>query len=201
MEARAARGLLWHLVGPLSGASLQQRESFLEGKLGSAVASRELSLTDDPLLREGLASRPYDGEGISTKRRALFEKGVLKTYLLDVYYANKLKLTPNSGATTNVLVAPGTRSKDQLTADMKDGIVITSFLGGNSNGTTGVFSLGLAGYRVVAGKRAEAVGEMNISGNHLDFWKRLVAVGNDPYLYSSLRSPSLLFEKVSVAGT
>lgn len=201
VEARAARGLLWHLVGPLSGASLQQRESFLEGKLGSAVASRELSLTDDPLLREGLASRPYDSEGISTKRRALFEKGVLKTYLLDVYYANKLKLTPNSGATTNVLVAPGTRSKDQLTADMKDGIVITSFLGGNSNGTTGVFSLGLAGYRVVAGKRAEAVGEMNISGNHLDFWKRLVAVGNDPYLYSSLRSPSLLFEKVSVAGT
>lgn len=99
----------------------------------------------------------------SARSAALFEKGVLKTYLLDVYYANELEIDAQLRRDDQRPGRAGDALKDQLTADMKDGIVITGFLGGNSNGTTGVFSLGLAGYRVVAGKRAEAVGEMNIS--------------------------------------
>ena len=78
--------------------------------------------------------------------------------------------------------------------------LVTGFLGGNSNGTTGDFSLGVQGFRIRRGQIAEPVGEMNISGNHLDFWKRLVAVGNDPWPYSSLRTPTLVFEGVQFAG-
>ena len=85
-------------------------------------------------------------------------------------------------------------------ADLKDGILVTSFLGGNSNGTTGDFSLGVQGFRVRAGAIAEPVGEMNISGNHLDFWKKLAAVGNDPYPYSTMKTPTLVFEGVQFAG-
>jgi len=200
VEARAAGALLRHLIGPLQGAQLQQKESFFDGKLGATVTSRVLTLTDDPLLVRGLASRPFDGEGMATKTRPLVESGVLRGYFLDVYYASKLGMAPTSGRPTNVVVKAGTRSPASLLADVKDGIVVTGFLGGNSNSTTGVFSLGVSGFRVVRGVKTEPIAEMNIAGNHLDFWKRLVAVGDDTYRYSTTRSPSLLFEGVSVAG-
>ncbi len=200
VEARAARGLLGHLITPLGGSALQQRQSFLEKKVGQRVASPALSLSDEPLLKRGLASRPFDGEGMASKSRPLIEKGVLRAYLLDVYYASKLGMKPTTGRTTNVVVAPGKSSLAALLKQMADGILVTSFLGGNSNSTTGAFSLGLSGFRVVGGERREPISEMNLAGKHLDFWKRLVAIGDDTYAYSSYRSPSLLFEKVAVAG-
>ena len=200
VEARAARSLLRHLIGPISGGALQQKESFYEGQLGKSVASNVLTLTDEPLLEKGLASRPCDGEGIASKKRMLIEKGVLRSYLVDVYYGSKLGIAPTTGRTTNLVVGKGTKSLDAMLKDLKDGIFVTSFLGGNSNSTTGVFSLGISGFRIVNGEKKEPIAEMNISGKHLDFWKRLVATGNDPYVYSSTRSPSLLLEGVSVAG-
>ncbi len=200
VEARAARTLLRHLVGPISGGALQQKESFFEGKIGAQVGSAAFTLTDEPLLVRGLASRPFDGEGIASKQRVLVEKGVLKSYLIDVYYGSKLGMAPTTGRSTNLVVAPGKKSLDAMLKDLSEGILVTSFLGGNSNSTTGVFSLGISGFRVVKGERKEPIAEMNISGKHLDFWKKLAAVGNDPYLYSSIRSPSLLIEGVSVAG-
>jgi PmbA protein len=83
---------------------------------------------------------------------------------------------------------------------MKEGILVTGFLGGNSNSTTGDVSLGIAGFRVRKGQVAEPVAEMNLSGNHLELWKRLAAVGNDPYPYSTSRTPTLVFDGLQVAG-
>ena len=200
VEARAAQSLLRHLVGPLGGAALQQKESFYDGKLNALVANAAFTLSDEPLLKRGIASRPFDAEGITAKPLPLIEKGVLKANLLDVYYASKLGRAPTTGRTSNLVVAPGKKSPAALLKDMKNGILVTGFLGGNSNSTTGVFSLGLSGFRIVNGEKKEAISEMNLSGKHLDFWKRLVAVGDDPYVYSSTRSPSLLFEGASIAG-
>jgi PmbA protein len=200
VEARAARSLVGHVVGPLQGGSLQQKESFYEGKLGSAVGSNLLTVTDEPLLKRGLASRPFDSEGISAKGRSLIDHGVLRGYFIDVYYASKLGMAATTGRPTNLVVQPGKRSLDAMLKDVKDGILVTGFLGGNSNGATGVFSLGISGFRIVKGERKEPISEMNISGKHLDFWKRLNAVGDDPYVHSSTVSPSLLFDGVSVAG-
>lgn len=200
VEARAARSLLRHLVGPLQGSSLQQKESFYEGKVGSPVASNVFTLTDEPLLKRGLASRPFDGEGLATKPRSLIDHGVLRSYLLDVYYASKLGMAPTTGRTTNLVLQPGKRSLDAMLKDVKDGLFVTGFLGGNSNATTGVFSLGISGFRIAKGERQEPISEMNISGKHLDFWKKLMAVGDDPYVYAAVRSPSLRFDGVSVAG-
>jgi PmbA protein len=199
-EPRAAASMVEHLLGPLSGSALQQKRSFWRGQLGKQVGSRLLTIHDEPLLPRGLASRLYDGDGLTAKRRGLFEAGVLRSYLLDVYYARKLGESPTTGGTSNVVVTPGTKSLDALLRDMKDGIVVTRFLGGETNGTTGAFSRGVAGFRVERGERTTPIGEMNLAGSHLDLWKRLVGVGNDPYLWSSTRVPSLSFKAVSVAG-
>ena len=106
---------------------------------------------------------------------------MLKSYFIDTYYGRKLGVAPTTGGSSNGAWALGDKPQAALLADMKDGILITGFLGGNSNGTTGDFSFGVQGYRVRGGQIAEPVGEMNISGNQADLWKRLVAVGNDPY--------------------
>jgi PmbA protein len=81
-----------------------------------------------------------------------------------------------------------------------EGVFVTGFLGGNSNGTTGDYSLGIQGFMIRNGEVSEPVAEMNISGNQLDLWKRLVGIGNDPYELSTLRTPTLVFEGVSFAG-
>jgi PmbA protein len=189
------------LLGPLGAAALQQKRSFLEGKLGEAVGSPLLDLVDDPLVPRGLGSRLYDGEGMAARRFPLFEGGALRSYYVDTYYGRKLGMAPTTARSSNLAWRLGSRSQAELLRDMGEGILVTGFLGGNSNGTTGDFSLGVRGFRIRGGRLAEPVGEMNVSGNHLELWKRLAAVGNDPYPYSSMRTPTLVFEGVQFAGT
>ena len=200
LENRAAGRLLGYLMGPLGGQSLQQKRSFFEGKVGQVIGSERLTITDDPHLPKGFGSRLYDAEGIAARPLPIFEAGVLRNAFIDTYYGKKLKMAPTTGGSSNIVWKLGPSAQARLVADVKDGILVTGFLGGNSNGTTGDFSLGVQGFRIRTGQIAEPVAEMNISGNHLDLWKRLSAVGNDPYLYSSSRTPTLVFEGVQFAG-
>jgi PmbA protein len=151
-------------------------------------------------VKRGFGSRLFDGEGIAAKPFAVFEQGALRSYYVDTYYGRKLGMPPTTGRMSNHAWAPGTRSLGELLAAMGEGLLVTGFLGGNSNGTTGDFSLGVKGFRIRGGAVAEPVGEMNLSGNHLELWHRLSAVGNDPYPYSAMRTPTLVFEGVQVAG-
>jgi PmbA protein len=201
LENRAAGRLVSYLAGPLSAQSLQQKRSYFEGKLGQAIGSDKLTLTDDPHLAKGFGSRLFDGEGMAARKMPIFEGGVLRSYFVDTYYGKKLKIAPTTGGSSNLVWALGPKSQAELVAEVKDGMLVTGFLGGNSNGTTGDFSLGVQGFRIRNGQIAEPVSEMNISGNHLELWKRLAAVGNDPYLYSSMRTPTLVFDGVQFAGT
>ena len=200
IDNRAAGRLMGALAGPLSGASLQQKRSFLEGKLGQAIGSPLLDVVDDPLIPKAFGSRLYDGEGLAAKRRPVFEKGVLRSYYIDTYYGKKLKMAPTSGGVSNLAWALGAKPQAALVKDVGEGILVTGFLGGNSNGTTGDYSLGVQGFRIRGGLRAEPVGEMNIAGNMLDLMKKLTAVGDDPWPYSSMRTPTLVFEGVQLAG-
>jgi len=109
-------------------------------------------------------------------------------------------MAPTTGGTSNLDWRLGENSQEQLVKNAEEGLFVTGFLGGNSNGTTGDFSLGIQGFMIRGGALAEPVAEMNISGNQLELWKRLVAVGNDPYHYSAMRTPTLVFEGVSFAG-
>jgi PmbA protein len=137
---------------------------------------------------------------MAARRFPLFEQGVLRSYYVDNYYGRKLGMKPTTRGMSNLAWKFGEKGRDALLADMKEGILVTGFLGGNSNSTTGDFSLGAQGFRVRGGKIAEVIGEMNVSGNHLELWQRLAAVGNDPYPYSSSRTPTLVFEGVQFAG-
>ncbi|MBI2213065.1 MAG: TldD/PmbA family protein [Acidobacteria bacterium] len=200
IDNRASGRMLGFLMGPLSGASIQQKRSFLEGQLGKQVFSDKITIVDDPFIPKAFGSRLFDAEGISAKTRPVVEAGVLKSYYIDSYYGRKLGVAPTSGSASNLRWTLGDKNRDALVAGLQDGILVTSFLGGNSNGLTGDFSLGVQGFRIRGGKLAEPVGEMNISGNHLVFWKQLAAVGNDPFPYSALRTPTLVFDGVSFAG-
>lgn len=200
VDNRASGRMVAFLMGPLSGASLQQQRSFLEGKLGQQVFSDKMTIIDDPFIPKGFGSRLWDDEGIAAKVRPLVEAGVLKSYYIDTYYGRKLGVAPTSGGASNLRWTLGDRNRDSLVAGIQDGVLVTGFLGGNSNGLTGDFSFGVQGFRIRAGKLAGPVAEMNISGNHLEFWKRLAAIGNDPFPYSALRTPTLVFDGVSFAG-
>ncbi len=200
VDNRAAGRMLGFLMGPLSGASLQQQRSFLEGKLGQQVFGNRMTIIDDPFVPRGFGSRLWDSEGMAAKVRPVLEAGVLKSYYIDSYYGRKLGVAPTSASASNLRWTLGDKSRDALVAAIEDGVLVTVFLGGNSNGLTGDFSLGVQGFRIRAGKLEEPVGEMNISGNHLEFWKTLAAVGNDPFPYSALRTPTLVFDGVSFAG-
>lgn len=201
IDPRAAGSLLRRLMSPLSGASLQQKRSMFDGKEGTLIGSPLLDVVDDPLIVRGLASRLFDGEGMAQKRRPIFEAGVLRNFYVDNYYGLKLGRAPTTGRASNLVFKLGDADQAALLRQIGDGLLVTEFIGGNSIGTTGDFSLGIQGYLVKGGARAEPFAEMNLSGNHLEFWKHLVAVGNDPFAYSSSRVPTLVFEDVQVAGT
>jgi len=151
------------------------------------------------LLKGGLASRAYDEEGLTLRRRFLFEKGVLKTFLLDTYYASKLGRRPTSSTTTNLIFPLGKRNLSELLAAMGTGILVTGFSGGNSNPATGDFSVGVRGMWVEGGRPVRGISEMNLSGNHLEFWKGLLELGSDPF-YDVWRTPSMRFGPVQFSG-
>jgi PmbA protein len=201
LENSNVGGLLGRLMRPLSASAIQQKSSFLEGKKDTQIASEVLSIVDDPTIVRGLGSRYYDGDGIAVQKRPLFTNGVLNSYFVNVYYGNKLGWKPTSGGSSNLIVASGKRSGAEMEAGLDRGILVTKWLGGNANATTGDYSLGVAGWLIENGKRTKAITEMNISGNYSDLLMNLVEVGNDPYIHSSFRTPTILIDKVSFSGS
>jgi len=130
----------------------------------------------------------------------IVDKGVLKSFFIDCYYARKLGVEPTGGGNSNVVFEYGDQSLDEIVGQMEKGILITTFIGGNSNSTTGDFSYGIMGQLIENGKIIKPVSEMNIAGNLGDLFGRLVQVGNDPYMASSWRIPTMLFEDVEFSG-
>jgi PmbA protein len=200
VENRSGNRLLSVLQQAMSGRALQQKSSFLEGKLGQQITSEKLTMIDNPFIEKGLGSRNFDDEGLSAEKRVMIEEGVLNNYYIDNYYGKKLGMAPTTGSGSNILFKLGARSAEKIIGDMKMGIIVTGFIGGNSNSTTGDFSFGVVGLLVKNGEIVQPINEMNISGNALEFWKNLVEMGNDPYPYSSQYIPTMMFEGVQFSG-
>ncbi|MFH1131850.1 MAG: TldD/PmbA family protein [Pseudomonadota bacterium] len=200
LENREATRMIGSLLEPLRGAALQQRRSCFEGMLKKAVGSTLLNLRDEPLLKRGLGSRTFDSDGLAAKPLNLMDSGVLENFLVDVYYARKLGVDPSTGSTSNLVLEPGSRSLRDLISGIEKGILVTSFLGGNSNPATGDFSFGISGLSIKGGNLERPVNEMNIADNHCNFWQKLIAVADDPFLFSSWRIPSLVFADVQFSG-
>ena len=201
IENRNVGAMLSGLISAMNGGNLDQKRSFLIDKKGEKIGSNLFTLIDDPLVEGGMGTRFYDGDGIKSQKRIMVENGVLNEYYIDWYYSRKLNVEPTSGGTSNLIIPPGTRSVSEIMKDIDRGIFITGFIGGNSNSTTGDTSIGILGHLFENGKPVQAIAEMNIADNHLNFWNKLIEVGNDPWPYGSWNTPSLIFENVVVSGS
>jgi PmbA protein len=201
VENRVAGRLLGGLVQCMSAGSIQQKNSFLDGKLNEKIGSAKLTLVDDPFIPRGLGSMRFDGENLALAKRTLIEGGLLRTYLADNYFGRKLGLTPNGGGTTNLILKAGEGDLEAMAKAMGRGILINGWIGGNFNGTTGDFSYGIMGQLVEGGRVVKPLNEMNLTGNFIDLWTRLEAVGGDPAPSSSWRIPSLLFRGLQLSGS
>ncbi|MDL2254875.1 TldD/PmbA family protein, partial [Bacteroidales bacterium OttesenSCG-928-J16] len=195
-----ASRLLSPMLSALYGSSIQQKNSFLMNMMGEKVGSEKLHLIDNPHLIKTPGARYYDYEGVATKKRTIFENGVLKTFFLDTYYANKLEMPQTISGPSTLIFELGSKNLEQLIQSQQKAILVTGFNGGNHNSTTGNFSYGIEGFLIENGKTTQAINEMNITGNMIELWKNLLEAGNDPRLTSSYRIPSLVFGDVNFSG-
>jgi len=200
LSNRVGGKIIGSLLGAMSGRAIWQGRSMFAEKLGHQIGSKGFTVRDEPTIPRGIGSRSFDGDGLRPVSRHLFEEGRLSTYLLDVYHARKLKMEPTGAGVSNIVMASGDSSWEDMASSMPTSIRVTSFLGGNSNSTTGDFSFGIRGQLLEHGEVVQNLSEMNVSGNLMDLIERYQAAGNDPWLWSSYRLPTLLFDGVQFSG-
>jgi PmbA protein len=207
----AARSILGMLAGCIMGSSIWRKSSYLAEREGTEVASSLVTVIDDPLLPRAPGSRPYDGEGLASRKNVVVEKGVLRTFLCDSYSGRKLS-RPSTGnasrggsagvscSTTNFILQPGTDSNADIVKGTKQGLYVTEMMGFGFNAVTGDFSRGAAGFWIENGELAYPVSEVTISLNVDELWKRIDAVGSDLDLRTATAAPTIRVAKMTVAG-
>ena len=186
------------LLSALSGASLQQNNSFMLDSLGKKLFPSRLTIVDNPHKPATFGARFYDGEGIATRKCNVIDSGVVNRYFLNSYYADKLRMEPTIDAVSVVEMVPDAGDMASQMAALGKGVLITGFNGGNHNPITGDFSYGIEGFWFENGQKQFPIHEMNVTGNYLELWNRLAAVGNDPLTLFSMQLPSVSFEGLSL---
>jgi PmbA protein len=209
-DPREAGGLLGHLAGAISGSSVARGTSFLKDRMGTSVFAPHVTIIDDPHRPRGLRSKPFDGEGVANARRALIDKGVLTTWLLDCASARQLGLTttghaargtggPPAPSATNLYMEAGTLSRKELIADIKQGFYVTELMGMGVNGVTGDYSRGAAGFWIENGEIAFPVSEVTIAGNLKDMFLHLTPASDLEFRYGT-NAPTCRIEGMTIAG-
>jgi PmbA protein len=200
--AEHARGLFGHLVAAIRGTAQYRRASFLLGAAGSTVMPSFIEIEEDPLISRGLASAPFDGEGVETRRRELVKSGVLQGYVLSSYSARRLGLTTtaNAGGIHNLLVRPTAGPLEALIRECDECFVVGELLGQGVNTVTGDYSRGAAGFWVKGGEIVHPVNEVTIAGNLAEMFSHIRAVGSDVDVRGAVRTGSVVVDGVTVAG-
>jgi len=210
-DPELARSLLGHLAGAVSGYSLYKGTSFLIGRLGESIAPESVTIIDDGRLVGAMGSKPFDGEGLPTRRTVVVERGVLRNYLFDTYSARKLdsRSTGNAGRSvgsapgvspTNLVWQAGDASPRDIIGSIRSGLYVTELIGMGVNPVSGDYSRGAVGLWIENGELAYPVEEITIAGNLLQMYERIEAVGNDLDLRHSVAAPTLMIGKMTVAG-
>jgi PmbA protein len=206
-----ATSILEHIFEGVNGDSVYRGASFLAGKLGQAVASASVTVIDDGTMRGGFGTSPFDGEGIPTRRTTVIDKGVLSSYLLNTYTAKKLGLQTTANASRglagtpgigpgNYFLQPGEKTPQQLIAEVKEGLYVTEFLGMGVNLVTGDYSRGASGLWISGGELTYPVEEITVAGNLKDMFVNISEVANDLEFRSSVASPTLRIDGLTVGG-
>jgi PmbA protein len=210
-DPETAASLLRNLASALSGYSLYKGASFLAGRLGSKIGSELLTVIDDGTMPGALGSKPFDGEGLPTRKKIVVEKGVLQTYLLDTYSGRKLGY-PSTGnasrsvgeppgvAPTNFYLSAGKYAPEAIIASVQDGFYVTELIGFGVNLVSGDYSRGAVGQWIEKGKLAYPVEEVTIAGNLKEMLQNIEMVGNDLEMRSRIVAPTLKISRMTVAG-
>lgn len=209
-DERISSSLVGHLLNAINGSAIARGSSWLRDKMGTQILPTGMDLLEDPFRPRVAGSRPFDGEGLPTSRRALIRNGVLESWILDLATARKLGLEstghaargtggPPAPSPGNVALTQGSRSREDLIRDMGTGLLVTSMIGATISPTTGDYSRGAAGFWVENGVITRPVNECTIAGNLLDMLARIIPA-NDARLHLSAVVPSLLVEGMTIAG-
>ncbi|MBP2230167.1 PmbA protein [Azospirillum agricola] len=209
-DPRASRGLLGHLTGAISGPSIARGTSFLKDKMGERIFADGITIVDDPHVKRGLRSRPFDAEGVAVSRRTLIEDGRLTTWLLDLRSARQLGLQttghaargtsgPPGPAPANVYMAAGKRSREDILGEIEEGFYVTDLMGMGVNGVTGDYSRGAGGFWIEKGKIAFPVNEMTIAGNLKEMFLNIEAA-DDLELRFGMDAPTVRIDGMTIAG-
>jgi PmbA protein len=207
----AARSILGLLASCTLGSSIWRKSSYLIDREGTRVASDLVTVTDDPLIVRAPGSRPYDGEGLASRKNVVVEKGMLRMFMCDSYSARKLKRESTGNAsrgggagvgasTSNFVLEPGSDTNEAIVKATKTGLYVTEMMGFGFNATTGDFSRGASGFWIENGELAFPVSEVTISLNVDDLWKTIDAVGNDLDLRTATAAPTIRVAKMTIAG-
>ena len=211
-EPDAARAIVGMLAGSIMGSSIWRKQSYLAGRIGTQVASELCTVVDDPFLARAPGSRPFDGEGLPSRRNVVVEAGKLLTYLCDSYSGRKLDRPSTASAarggsgdvgpsTTNFVLQPGNASAEEILASTKRGLLVTEMMGFGFNALTGDFSRGASGFWIEDGAIAHPVSEITISLNADELFKRIDAIGNDLDLRTATASPTIRVAAMTIAGS
>ena len=198
----AASGLFGHLVGAIAGGSVYRKSTFLLDALGSQILPDWLTIEEHPHLLKGLASTPFDSEGVRTERRDIIKDGVLTQWLLTNYSARKLglKSTGHAGGIHNWRINGRGLSFAKLLKEMGTGLVVTELMGQGVSGVTGDYSRGASGFWVENGEIQYPVSEITIAGNLKDMWRNIVTIGDDIETRSNIQCGSVLLPEMKIAG-
>ncbi len=201
-RAEVATGLLRSLTGAVNGTALYRRASFLLDHLGERIFPDFVRIHEEPHLRRGLSSAPFDGEGVATAPKDFVSGGVLQSYVLDTYSGCRLGMptTGNAGGVRNLHIEMGPLDLPGLLREMGTGLVVTELMGSGVNPVTGDYSRGAAGFWVEGGEIAFPVEEITIAGNLKRMYQGLVAVGKDCDFPGSTRTGSWLIDEMTIAG-
>lgn len=202
-SAELAGSFIGHLMSAISGGALYREASFLLGCKGQQIFPDWVSLYERPMLKKGMGSSSFDGDGLKTRDQSFISQGVLAEYLLGTYSARRLKMesTANAGGARNLFLDSNAGTLDDLLKDMGRGLLITSLIGHGVNQVTGDYSRGADGFWVENGQIQYPVSEVTVAGNLKDMFMNLQAVGNDVDRRGNIQSGSLLVDGMVIAGS
>jgi len=210
-ENTVAGSLVGHIFEAVNGDSVYRGASYLSGKLNEKVAGDNILIVDDGTMPGGFGTSPFDSEGVPSRKTVVIQNGVLQSYLLNTYTAKKLGLQTTGNASRglagtpgigpgNFFLKPGTKSLKEIIRDIKEGLFVTEFLGFGVNLVTGDFSRGASGVWIQNGELTFPVEEITVAGNLKDMFFNVSEIGNDLEFRSSIASPSLRIDGMTLAG-
>lgn len=202
LEPTMTSSILGFLYSCLNGGAIYMKQSFLVDKLNQKIANELVNITDDPHIPGAPGSRPYDAEGVPTRKKSIIENGVLKSYFLDTYSARKLKLqsTGNASGPGNFYLHKGNSSQEEMIKSVKNGLLLTGTIGQGTVATTGDISKGAFGLWIENGTITHPVAEITISGNLGKMLNEIEMIGNDLTFDRSISGPSIKIKEMTISG-